>query len=933
MHRRRLPLLVLLLHLAACAATPVAERRDELLLATEFYYAHNIGSESEPTGLLRLTESGAFEPLAWEELICNSVAVDASGRWLYLACGNGVMVSRDGGESWFLTGGIEQAEVQRVWIDRDDPRRAWAAGAYGLFRCDDILGADPWERLVFDDVFRFCSDVRQDARDPSVLWVASERGIVCVKGGRGEQRGADVRTRRLLQDVRNPRLWWATSDGLGLRASGDGGASWHTLPGSPPVCFSVERGEGETLLVGALDGVWRSDDLGATWRRCSAGLADDFFGLAVTVDPADAAHLVTAGTDGAFESRDGGESWTRLGLEGALVADARFASRAIGAPLGPPEGIEPPRFEHGAPLEEQRPDDPAFEARRAELLEYFVETLPGEDAKGIGLLQAILALREPEPDPRVEAWLLEALEHPAHSMFFSVPAIGLYLHARDRLPAAVRARLEDLLASYPLYRGDTENHWVMHYTEMLLAAQTWPDRPAERWYMGRSSASLYAEAREWLVHWARLASKQGQGEYDSPHYMFVYVLPMLLLYDFAEEPEMKQLAGMMLDLIFADYLAESLHGAYCGGHSRAPSGVALQTTDNQASALHWLYAGGIERPEKIHGWMIAAPLSSYVPPREFVGIANDRDEAFTHVERKRVRNVIRFGEELNPAVYKVDWMTPGYCLGSTQGGVLQPVQQHTWDVTWLGSATNSTLFTVNPSSAGREELGLFFPEEVYYLTRSVSGQKSSYASPDKWIAASPWERVFQFENVLLALYDVPEGWTWEHVDLHWPKCLAREEEDGWLFGRDGDFFVAVRPTEPGGVIEEETCDRLRFDGERLGFAVVCAPWSTEGSADERYAAFRESVLASEAPTLSGEGDQLVLSYGAPDGHSLECVAGWGRGVLDGQLVWPTGESLFEGPFLRAMVGGEAPGGEIRLTDGHTWRILDFSSFEIRTGDE
>ena len=438
---------------------------------------------------------------------------------------------------------------------------------------------------------------------------------------------------------------------------------------------------------------------------------------------------------------------------------------------------------------------------------------------------------------------------------------------------------------------------------------------------------MYQEAREWLLHWARLTAMKGQGEFDSPHYMFMITTPMLLLYDFAEEPRMKQLAGMMLDLLLADYLSESLAGAYCGGHSRAPSHVATETWNNRATSYHWLYAGGVERPESPHGWLIPAALSSYVPPREFSGIANDRAESFLFTEQKRVRNVIRFGEELNPPVYKTNFMTPRYCLGSLQGGVLQPIQQHTWDVTWLGSAPNSTLFTVHPSFSG-SELGLFFPEEVRHLTRSVAGQKSSYTSPDKWISASPWERVFQHRNILLALYQVPPDWDFPHVDMHWPHCLERTTEGGWFFGRDGDFMVACFAMKRGEFTAEEKNDRLRLDGSRTGFVVVTAPTEMIAQGASAFSRFKESILACPPPSLSGDGAALTLRFDAPGGRRLERRFDDRLGRIDGAPSPYPYDRLFEGPFLRSEKGS----GVISLSDGKTTRILDFNDFTIRVAD-
>jgi len=914
--------------LVSCSAPVQHTLTEDLLVTINFYRSHNIGGASPPTGLLRFDEqAGAFEKLAWEELIASSVAIDASGRWIYLACGNGVLVSRDGGQTWVLSGGIAMAEVQRVWIDVRDPRSAWAASAYGVFHCDDILAEDPWTRLDTDGAFRFCSDVLQDAVDREALWVGTERGIFLLGDGTIERRGPGARVRRIVQDAVDPHRMWATSDGLGLLQSLDGGESWSTVAGSPRICFCVTRPDGcdETLLVGSTDGVHRSDDRGRTWTLLDDGLPDGYFVFAIAVDPADPRHICITGTDGAFESVDAGVSWSRLGLEAALSTDIRFVQRASVPEAGPadaPGSLELPRGRATYP--EHRPQRSAgLQARRDELLEHFRSQLPGPEATRLGIIQGILALREEEPDPRSVELLLRELEDPSHSMFFTLPAIALLLHGGDDLPPEVSERLRTLLTEHPVYRGDTENHWVMHYAVMLLAAQTWPETPAQRWYMGRSSASLYAEAREWLLHWARLTATKGQGEFDSPHYMFMFVTPMLLLYDFAEDPEMRQMAGMMLDLLLVDYLSESLHGAYCGGHSRAPSNVALQTRDNRAAGYHYLYAGGIERPEHPHGWLILALLSEYVPPRELAGIANHRQDAFTYTEVKRVRNVIRFGPELNPPVYKTGYMTPLFCLGSLQGGILQPIQQHTWDVTWNGSALNSTLFTVHPSYSS-EELGLFFPEELHYLTQSVAAQKGTYVSPDKWISASPWERVYQHHNILLALYRVPEDWNFPHVDLHWPNCLARSTAGGWTFGRDGDFFLACYSTRPGTLIEEEGRDRLRFDGSRTGFVVVTPPAEMLAEGAGAFERFKQMVLACPEPVLQGAGDSLILRFEAPGGILLERRFGDDLGRLARRPAPFPVDQLFRSPFVNGRIGS----GVIEMTDGKSLRRLDFNDFSI-----
>ncbi len=941
MLRKALPSLLLL---AACveptrpAAAPApalaAEQPvQDLFAAVCFHRGHNVGAKSPPSGLLRLAPgSRDFQPLAWPEVIASSVAIDRSGRWLYLACGNGVLVSQDAGQSWILTGGTTLAEVQRVCIDARDPRRAYAATAFGLCRCEDVLAEQAWTRLGHDASFRYCSDVCQDATAPDTLWIATESGLfVSRDGGQTvERRGTETRVRRVLQDARTPRSMWATSDGLGLLASFDGGKTWQSISGSPPSCFCVERPPGlrGALLAGGIGAVHRSDDFGWSWREGGEGLPADFVVLSIAADPADPQHLCASGGDGVFESRDGGARWRRLGLPGALTPEVRFAHLAQVPRQGPPDEpgrLELPQGETERPA--HRPEqDAAFEQRRVELLKRCHAQMRARPAQERDLFETLLAVLAREPDAGSPPWLEQQLAEPSHAMFFSLPAIGFYLHARGKLPPDAAQRLRVLLTEHSIYRGDTENHWVMHYTALLLAAQTWPETPAARWYMGRSSASLYAEARAWLVHWARLTATQGQGEFDSPTYMFTFVTPMLLLHDFAAEADLRQLAGMMLDLLLADYLSESLAGAYCGGHSRAPHQNALETRDNQVAVYHYLYAGGIEPPAALHPWIIPALLSTYTPPAEFAGIANQRSTCFVHTEVKRVRNVIRFGTELNPPVFKTDYMTPRFCLGSLHGGILQPIQQHTWDVSWLGSALNATLFSVHPS-VSRIELGMFFPEEPRCLTQSVAAQKSTYATPDKWISASPWERVFQQENVLLALYGVPPAWTFPHVDLHWPRCLARTEAGGWWFGQDGDFFLACRATRPGTWKDEGTHERLRLDGGGTGIVVITPPPEMAAAGTSALRDFQRMVLQCAPPAVAGEGLGLALHFSLPDGRQLECRLGEELGRVNGAPAPFPVDRLFHGPFLESAKGS----GVIELTDGRTTRVLDFNDFSIRAG--
>ncbi|MEN8151094.1 MAG: hypothetical protein ABFS86_14860, partial [Planctomycetota bacterium] len=519
--RHRLLIAALLLAVLAGCAREAAPSR--ILVPVYFYQGHTVGKASRPTGLHASDDGGkTFAAITWPELITNSVAVGASGRHVYLACGNGVMESVDGGRHWRLAGGWRMAEVQKIAIDRRDPTRAWAATAYGVFRRGGE-GEDDWVLLDHHDLFRFTTDVAQDLADPDRLWVASHTGLYASDdaGKTWREVLGDVIVRRVVLDPADPARILAATDGRGLVESTDGGKTFRKLLWPPEYVFCAAI-DGDVIYAGGEELLAVSEDRGKTWRMGRDGLPAGFFVYGILVDPDVPGRILVCGNDGVLETRDRGKTFQRVGFEGALVQDLTLAPPVSGPPR--PLSTEPGNFEipgEGNIHDDFRPDaDPAFDTRRAELQKVLSARDP---EKWPGFHKAALALASGAGDAALLEQLKAQLAEPKHSMFYSLPLIGLALHAGERLPADVRERIREILTTVPVYRGDTENHWVMHYAALLLAAQTWPETPASKWYAGRTSRELYDEARGWLFHWARLTATKGQGEFDSPNYFLMYV--------------------------------------------------------------------------------------------------------------------------------------------------------------------------------------------------------------------------------------------------------------------------------------------------------------------------------------------------------------------------------------------------------------------------
>ena len=295
-------------------------------------------------------------------------------------------------------------------------------------------------------------------------------------------------------------------------------------------------------------------------------------------------------------------------------------------------------------------------------------------------------------------------------------------------------------------------------------------------------------------------------------------------------------------------------------------------------------------------------------------------QPYTHYELKRTRNRWRFFDELHGPVYKTTYVRREYAVGSDQGGTLQPIQEHSWDVTWSvpdPRGVQNTLFTLNPYSSLHELQTYFtFPPDIGIS--GVVSSKKSYDSPDKFVGGSPHEKIFQDQDTIVALYDIPPDSRFPHINGFFSKDLAEVSEDpsGWIFARGGDALIACRPLQP------YTWKPIEDGGRRLFSPYLKNGIVVQVAARSEFAdmeAFRRAILAlplefSLEPTPSIRfhslrGRTLEFTYGqvprrdgaAPRLRTLAAfwrtIPGSARGFrnLDPEIRHPAPHSRFPAP--------------------------------------
>jgi len=343
MKRRRYLLpLVAVVSLAACAPRPVV--RDAGAGAWTLYVGliktqgYVVGSPLASSGLHRLDHDppqGAEADLNWTHVGWNTprisgIAVRSDDpSTMFLASGNGVLRTTDGGVTWRLTTGWEVTEVQDVAVDALRPDEVYLASAYGVWVSKD--NGDTWQE--YNDGLRrkYTQSIETDSNTPSRVLAATETGIFESTGGAGGWHRvgpAGLNAMDIQQSTLEPDVWLVGAQGGGLWLSRDDGATWRKQEGSGDRSFyGVAINPLDPLQMAATGwdtAVHLTTDGGVTWRRI-AGQLPTPNNYEVVFDRNVSGRLWIATVErGVYFTDDFGQTWGNGTLPGTLVFDMLF---------------------------------------------------------------------------------------------------------------------------------------------------------------------------------------------------------------------------------------------------------------------------------------------------------------------------------------------------------------------------------------------------------------------------------------------------------------------------------------------------------------------------------------------------------------------------------------------------------------------------------
>ncbi|MEC8556037.1 MAG: hypothetical protein VXZ82_13595 [Planctomycetota bacterium] len=453
----------------------------------------------------------------------------------------------------------------------------------------------------------------------------------------------------------------------------------------------------------------------------------------------------------------------------------------------------------------------------------------------------------------------------------------------------------------------TENLYLMRVTSVYLMAEETENN---------GTAAIY---KQHLLNYTKTLLRIGIGEWDSENYHGHSIGPLLNLYDFAKDHQVKAAAKTCLDFFAAAGAVKYWRGGFNGPTKRDYNHA--QPFGGSAANLLWVWFGDHPSNKNDHweGDEVHQITSAYRPPEAVVHLAHKKFSKPVEIfAAKPEYNATTGHHSKSSAAYlETQYIAHSYQMGSLtsgtskDGGDVCGFKLLIWD-----DARGAVSLQAAPTGDAA------YPGSPMYKTGIVSAEN----------------RIAQQENLAIWLtQDGKSPWTWVI-----PESVTVEQQAGVTFLQADRTWVAVRGLGTSALkldwkssirITEGT--KARFPGHvallanGTGEHAFCGLAMEVGEKESHrcYAKFKKAVLAAEVDL--SQLDEGVVRYKASDGKHLGIhwndnpmnLGVWRNGVR--RDLQDAARKLYDSPIIDSDWGS----GTLRIEAGGTTYSIKELDFE------
>ena len=448
--------------------------------------------------------------------------------------------------------------------------------------------------------------------------------------------------------------------------------------------------------------------------------------------------------------------------------------------------------------------------------------------------------------------------------------------AAPRLSPQIHAMMKDTVLGFKYWvdePGDTvmymgsENHRFLFHVAEWLAGLLFP---TEEFTNSRQNGLFHSQkGYVYITEWLRQRGRFGFDEWHSNSYYPICIAPLINVYDFAShegQQKLRQMAGAVLDTMFFNLAADSLHGILGTTHGRS-YGIYVKYPDFEGtSPTSWLLFGVGSMSAGSDGMgPVTVASSLYQLPKILADIATD-DQAV--VEAKIRQGIVRTSARHADFVV---FRTPDYLISG--------LQDHR-----KGEFESST--HVAQVTLGNKVV-------IFWSCPPTSGEGSGLR-PDYWSGSTTLPRVIQHRNVMSLTWRL----TWRAWMSH---CFFEQERfdevrfgGKWAFGRVGRGYVGIY-SQNGFTVGNEG----QYAGRELQCAAQENTWLVECGREADWGSFDAFVAGLQAAEIVAQEDALL--YVSPSVGRF--VTGWDvKPTINGAAIQLHGYPMVDSPWAHADFG-------------------------------
>lgn len=504
-------------------------------------------------------------------------------------------------------------------------------------------------------------------------------------------------------------------------------------------------------------------------------------------------------------------------------------------------------------------------------------------------------------EPIWELLLKLEKEQPDIYHFRSVYDVRIFFLFQDIMPNSVKGSYRSMVEMPRILEWmeeGTENHMFMQRLSglALMDGSGWPNsRPG---VAATNEAWLRSELNKFLTI--------GQGEFHSSTYYGYAIGGLLNLYDFAQTPELRELAKIGLDWYAANMAVRLSWGTAGGAESR---GFDRGTWNgSELSAVAWMWWGNDLKPvekmdDKKARVALFAALSDYRPPQELAALA--KKEVPLPFELK-ASHPGYYSYHADNQFWEIFYITDDYSLGTllvphrsyqVQGTINAQYATYKLVIRDRQGANNAVVSLGgtyhSPMADGSSPGDQFLQEKgavIYQLRLNEEDIAAGVPAVSHLVLPSRYGEPQQYKNWYI--WQVEQTWLaarpWGDK-IEWRSPVSEKNSDYQVLAANGNQTAWI--TDVVSTTDYPDLDALKKALDHT--AVNDTEWQIQGKLTYK--------------TLAG--DRLSLTY-VPD-------SGVGLGRINGEEVrlqnWPVFSSLYLNQDLYSgLLELDYPGGQWRL---------------------